>query len=182
MGNFSQISTEQFRKQMRPAAIKIYESLFPGCEIIDLPRTDTGTHVLDQHFGIDSIISLPTGGLITLQEKYREHYYLNYADFTQEYMNAAGTPDESPGEWFKLAAQLYFYGWANAEHTDFEKWLLLDVLAYKVLVEKAGGLENLGTLQQNRKFGCASFYAIPLGLLKPAIIWSSNRMNKGGNN
>ena len=63
---------------------------------------------------------------------------MRWLDFTQEFKNAVGTKHESNGEWFKLGAQLYFYGWASADETEFSKWVILDIAKYKILVEQAG--------------------------------------------
>lgn len=87
-------------------------------------------------------------------------------------MNAAGTEHETEGEWFHLAAQLYFYGWANPKEDGFAAWAILDVVRYKMLVEEAGGLDRIGRLQRNTERGRANFYAIPMETLRPAIIRS----------
>lgn len=167
---FSNLSTVRFQQTMKPAALRIYREIFPGCEVEDLREEGVRVHILDREFGIDSLIKFPSHQWITLQEKYRSHDALRYLDFTQEYMNGVGTSQESPGEWFKLGAQLYFYGWANAEATAFEKWFLMDIAKYKVLVEQAGGLSQLGTLQHNNRHGRASFYAIPAKKLMSCFI------------
>jgi hypothetical protein len=169
---------------MRPHALAIYQQLFPGCEVEDL-RTDGGkVHILDREFGIDLLLTMESGQSITIQEKYREHDFLvnkqfqvepPWPDFTQEYMNAAGTPHEAPGEWFHLAAQLYFYGWAARNKSGFAAWVMLDIPKYKVLVEQAGGLGRLGQLCANKKHGRANFYAIPINRLRRAWIASPSR-------
>ncbi|MFH0824413.1 MAG: ParB/RepB/Spo0J family partition protein [Pseudomonadota bacterium] len=84
---------------------------------------------------------------------------------------------ESPGEWFKLGAQLYFYGWANAEETEFAKWFLMDIAKYKMLVEQKGGLSKLGKLRQNQRHGRASFYAIPVKALMPCFVTDYRRVS-----
>jgi len=168
---FEQLDTEQFRKKMRPSALRIYERLFPGCTLEDLRADGFKVHVLDKEFGIDALINLNCGQWISIQEKYRRNYALKWLDFTQEYMNAAGTEHESPGEWFKLGSQLYFYGWANQDETDFEKWAIIDVAKYKLLVEEYGGLEKMGAKRSNNQHGRASFFAIPITKLMPAIVF-----------
>lgn len=155
---------------MRPYALSIYQRIFPGCYLEDLREQGVRVHVLDREFGIDSLIHLPSAQWISIQEKYRTFDNLKYGDFTQEYKNAVGTPYESEGEWFKLGAQLYFYGWANRQEDGFAKWLLLDIARYKCLVERLGGLDKVGTIRQNCRYGRASFYAIPIEKLKPAIL------------
>ena len=170
MGKFDSLSTVRFQQRMKPAALRIYQSLFPGSRLEDLREDGVNVHILDQEFGIDALLHLGGGQWVSIQEKYRTHGALRYLDFTQEFMNAAGTPQEAPGEWFKLGAQLYFYGWANADETAFEKWALLDIAKYKLLVEDAGGLEQIGTLRTNKAHGRASFYAIPIGILEPCFV------------
>lgn len=156
--------------RMRPAALRIYQRVFPGCEVEDLRGQGVRVHVLDQEFGIDSLIKFPSKQWISIQEKYRDHSALKWLDFTQEYMNAEGTRYEAPGEWFKLSAQLYFYGWATADQSDFEKWAILDVAKYKLIVENAGGLHCVGVKRQNSRHGRASFFAIPIRRLEPAFV------------
>ncbi|MBT9139145.1 MAG: hypothetical protein DDT31_01726 [Syntrophomonadaceae bacterium] len=168
--NFNNLSTVRFQQKLKPAALNIYRRIFPGCELQDLREKGVKVHILDKELGIDSLLYLPSGQWISIQEKYRENEYLKYLDFTQEYMNAAGTPYEKPGEWFKLGAQLYFYGWANKEGSGFEKWVILDIAKYKILVEEAGGLSCLGQYKENARHGKASFYAIPILKLKPAFV------------
>jgi hypothetical protein len=175
---FGGLVMEQFRLRMRPHAIAIYERLFGDCEIQDLREEGVRVHVLDKEFGIDMLLTVPSGQWFTVQEKYREHKFLvepllqvepPCPDFTQEYMNAVGTPHESPGEWFKLGAQLYFYGWARPREDGFAAWVLLNVPRYKMIVEKTpGGIAGLGRLCYNRRHGRATFYAIPVSRLRNA--------------
>ena len=155
---------------MKPSALRLYQQIFPGCRVEDLRGEGVKVHVLDKEFGIDSLLHFPGGQWISIQEKYRRNNALKYLDFTQEYMNAEGTQYEAPGEWFKLGAQLYFYGWANASETAFQKWAILDVAKYKLLVEEAGGLARMGQKRHNRKHGRASFFAIPIQRLQSAFI------------
>jgi hypothetical protein len=172
------LATVQFQARMKPAALRIYHRLFPGCEVEDLREHGVKVHVLDKEFGVDALIHFQTGQWVSIQEKYRTHEALKYLDFTQEYMNAEGTQYESPGEWFKLGSQFYFYGWANKTETDFEKWAILDVARYKLLVERSGGLAALGTKQQNRLHGRSSFFAIPIKKLRPAFVYTYRDLDR----
>ena len=166
---FNEMPEVKFQRGMKPAALSIYRRVFPGSRIEDLRETGVNVHILDQEFGIDALLHLSSGQWISIQEKYRRYRYLRYADFTMEYMNAVGTPFEGPGEWFKLGAQLYFYGWANETETDFEKWAIINIPEFKALVERKGGLEKMGSLKQNSRAGRASFYAIKMKDLRPAF-------------
>lgn len=157
---------------MKPAALKIYSKIFPDCELKDLRERGVRVHILDKEFGIDSLINLKSRQWISIQEKYRTYYYYKTfgADFTQEYFNAVGTIYENPGEWFSLGAQIYFYGWADEKEENFFKWALIDIVKYKIIVEKAGGLEKFGKLQQNIKHGSSNFYSFPIKKIKNAFI------------
>ena len=97
---------------------------------------------LDRDLAIDKVLKLPDGATFTVQEKVRRHYATQYMDFTQEYLNGAGTEYENLGEWFKLNAQLYFYGWSNEEENAIPKWAIIDIVQYKRLVADAGGLDQ----------------------------------------
>lgn len=180
-GSFETLSTECFRKLMRPHAIEIYQRALGATDVMDLREDGVKVHVLDKEFGIDSLIEFESGQWISVQEKYRANDYLvkpwlrliaECPDFTQEYLNAAGTQYEAPGEWFKLGAQLYFYGWANSDNTGFAAWLILNIPRYKLLVETNGGLAALGDLYRNKQHGAATFYCIPVVRLKPAVLVS----------
>ncbi len=161
---------DQFQRQMRPDVTRIYESLFRGCRVEHITGHQGEPDPLDSELGIDAKIHLTQGQWISVQEKFRRHEWLSALDFTQEYYNAVGTEFEEPGEWFHLAAHVYFYGWANEAEDDFAAWVLLDVFRYKLLVDRAGGLGNLGTKHQNDAGGSASFYAIPIENLKSAVL------------
>lgn len=179
MTNFNQLSTVKFQQKMRSAAIEIYKLIFPNCRVEDLRENGLRVHILDQEFGIDSLIRFSSGQWISVQEKYRDHSALKWLDFTQEYINGEGTPYEGPGEWFKLGAQIYFYGWANKSQTAFEKWILLDIPKYKLLVEKAGGLDSIGERRQNKIHGASSFFCIPIRRLEPAALVSFGIFSDG---
>ncbi len=172
--NFDNLRTEIFRKKLRPAAIKIYHKVWPGCEIQDLRTEGIKVHILDKEFGIDTLTTFKSGQWISIQEKYRSYArWSKYKDFTQEYKNADGTIYESPGEWFHLGAQLYFCGWANKSETDFQHWFLMDIAKYKLTIEKLGGLGSVGILKFNEKHGKASFYAIPIETIKHTFLITS---------
>ena len=176
--DFKTLPTEIFRKTLNHKAIEIYKSIYKGCEYsreLDINK--------DRHFSIDATIILQDGQKMTIQEKYRDNKYLRnkylqelppYPDFTQEYKNAVGTPFENEGEYFKLFAQLYFYGWVNSQKTDFKRWCIIDVVKYKDYIQKVG-INNIGALKHNYKHGRASFYAIPIIKLKHCFLHSNFR-------
>ena len=160
-----------FELRMRAAIEDVFRTCFPGCQV-QYTRERDELRRFDEYFAIDTILKLSSGQIITAQQKCRRNQYLKYKDFTQEFTNASGGIYETPGEWFHLAAQLYFYGWADQAENGLAAWVLLDVIKYKILIEQAGGLDKIGTLQRNRVHGSASFYAIPIETLRPAFIGS----------
>ena len=161
-----------FEQRMRGPVERVYQAYFPECKV-RYTREQDELRPFDDHFAIDTILELRSGGIVTAQQKCRRYgYFSQHGDFTQEFMNAAGTKYASRGEWFHLASQIYFYGWANRAEDGFVAWLLLDVVKYRRLVEKNGGLDKIGTLHQNREHGSANFYAIPVKELRAAFIGS----------
>lgn len=169
--SFNNLETEKFRIRMRPQAEKIYKQIWPNCKIMDLRENGVDVHVLDKKFGIDTLSIFKSGQWISIQEKYRRYgTWSKYKDFTQEYMNGVGTPKEEQGEWFHLGAQVYFVGWADIAENYFPYWFLMDIAKYKLIIENNGGLNNVGVLKQNNKHGRASFYGIPIDIIKPAFL------------
>ena len=125
-----------FEQRMRGPVERVYQAYFPECKV-RYTREQDELRPFDDHFAIDTILELRSGGIVTAQQKCRRYgYFLKYRDFTQEYMNAVGSIDESRGEWFHLASQIYFYGWANQAEDGLVAWLLLDVVKYRGLVGK----------------------------------------------
>ena len=140
--------------------------VFPESELVDLRENGVNVHILDKEFGVDCLLNLKSGTWLSVQEKYRDNFALKYNDFTQEYMNGDGRY----GEWFKLGAQLYFYGWANQDNSGFEKWFLMDIVKYKMIIDKMGGIEKVGKLRKNDRCGSATFYTIPIRLIRDSFI------------
>ena len=172
---FEDRGTEQFRVRMRPKAIALYATLFPGCEFVDYRANGERGHILDQEYAIDAELKSPIGCNFTLQEKFRTYEQLvKHGDFTQGWKTRFQTRDVGEGEWFHLNAAYYFYGWANPDESDFAQWILMNIPEYKLIVVRAGGLDKVGRQHPNRKHGQTAFYAIPLATLRPAIIAASN--------
>jgi|GEM_PF-3868517 len=173
--SFDALSTTEFNARMRPVALRLYERLFAGCRLEQVDTSTAQGMVLDRDLGVDCKLHLPTSQWITLQEKFRKYAdYVSYGDFTQEFKNGVGTPYESDGEWFKLGAQLYFYGWASQDETAFVDWVILNIATYKLTINRQGGLDKVGRLVPNHKHGRATFYAIPLERISKAIILSAS--------
>jgi hypothetical protein len=57
------------------------------------------------------------------------------------------------------------------DERGFLKWVLFDTVRLKMEVERARGLAQIGTLRTNSNGG-ATFHAVPICLLSPAVIAS----------
>jgi len=170
MNSFNNLSTVKFQEKMKPAAARIYKSIFPNCRVEDLRSDGFKVHVLDQEFAIDSLLHLDGGQWFSIQEKYRDYPKWGFHDFTQELKNGDGTP----GEWSKLGAQLYFYGWCDPSKSVFLEWFIMDVVKYKILIERGGGIYHVGNVRQNKQHGSATFAGVPYEIIKPAILYSGS--------
>lgn len=169
--------TLDFNSRMKKPAHKIIREAF-GRKFLSKTRVVSLEDLeLDQRAGIDStILFMPTNVSFSIQEKYRTNDKLRFKDFTQELYNAYGTEHQADGEFMHLHATYYFYGWANANETDFAEWFIMDVQAYKMLVLRAGGLGKVpGAVSHvNSAYGKALFYTLPLSFLSSAVLFSSD--------
>lgn len=170
MVEFSQLETVRFQQMLKPPARRIYQHVFPGCEIQDLRDDQKEVHILDKEFGVDSLLIFHDHQWISVQEKFRTNEATKYFDFTLEYLNDDGGMNESPGEYFKLGAQLYFYGWSNPTQDDFMAWMFLDIFRLKLILNRLGGIENAGQKRHNSRHGRASFYCIPIWKIRKSIV------------
>jgi len=167
--SFANLDTmKNVHEPLKPAAAKIYQSIFPECRVENLREQGFKVHVLDKEFGIDTLLHTKSNQWFSIQEKYRSYNALTHHDFTQEVENG----DKSLGEWFKLGAQLYFYGWGNPTNTKFLEWFILDIVMYKKIIEQKGGIYQVGKLQHNEKHGKAKFVSIDLALIQPAMLFT----------
>jgi len=166
--NFNDLLTvKNVQIPLKPAALRIYQSIFPNSKIEDLREKGVKVHILDKEFGIDSLLYLSSGQWFSIQEKYRHLSYWKYHEFTQEFINGDG----SQGEWFSLAAQLYFYGWGDPIESIFYEWFILSIPTYKIIIERLGGIESAGKKFSNEKHGKSKFVAIKYETIEPAIIY-----------
>ncbi len=163
MPSFAELPTVRFAQSMRSHAESIYQNVFPASSYSSVEGSDA-----DRLLGIDAVIRLRSGCRLTLQEKYRSLDALKYGDFTIEARNGDG----SEGEFGHLSAQLYFYGWGDADN-GFLQWLLIDVTQLKMLIDRLGGLAAVGQRMQNSIHGSSVFYCIPLETIMPAVIVSN---------
>lgn len=171
-----------FEEQMTPHIDGIYYKLFSN--LVDIKRSSRDTQTdekilfMDRHLAIDTFLSFKDGTVLTLQEKTRQRYYHDTfgADFTFEYYNDPATKDE--GEWFKLAAQLYFYGYANGSEDGYYKYWIIDVPKLRLHLKNNIGIQQLESryLRHNKPPAKASFFAVPFSIISDdCILYASDR-------
>lgn len=119
---------------MRPAADRLYRSLFPS--MINVERYDhEAKNILDREHGIDACILFDNQQIITLQEKFLSHQYSHYQSLTVEYEQNQFTHEM--GDWTKLACQLYFVGYATAQGDAFASYVVIDFA--RLVIETQNG-------------------------------------------
>jgi len=165
-----------FEESMTPHIDEIYRRTFRG--LTDIKRSDRETAIdskilfMDRELAIDTFLHFMDGTILTLQEKTRKNWFRERygEDFTFEYYNDPITKDE--GEWFKLAAQLYFYGYAKADMSGYEKYWLVDVLKLRLFMKNGIGISALEQrfLKYNKPPCKANFFAVPFTCIDPACI------------
>lgn len=166
---FNDLPTVKFANGLRGAANAIYQEQL-GAKFVDIHNYgDTGL-LLDKALGLDGLLRFPSGNKLSVQEKFRDHDAIKYGDVTFEIRNGDGTQ----GEFDKLAAQLYFYGWATPDGTEFADWILLDVTKLKLEIEFLGGAVHVGMIHRNQTHGSAKFVSIEREILEPAIVKRAN--------
>ena len=161
---------------MTPHIDTIYHRLFRNLTDIHRSSRDTETDerisFMDRELAIDTFLYFNDGTILTLQEKTRKKAILERfgADFTFEYYNDPRTKDK--GEWFKLAAQMYFYGYANANIDGYEKFWLLNVPKLRLFLKNNIGISTLESkyLRQNVPPAKANFFAVPFRIISSDCI------------
>jgi len=153
---------KDFEEQMRPLIDEAYRKVFSAISKITRCEKDENSNqlILDTEFAIDTIIRFIDGSLLTLQEKVRRfEYYKKYNDFTFEYFNNPDT--EEQGEWFKLASQFYFYGFATPDESDFARFYILNVGNFRIFLKKNYGNNLFERVRRNKPPCRANFITIP---------------------
>lgn len=173
MSSFDKNSRETFRCRMLPVADKLYRAMISS--IVDIRRWDKDKErfILDYEYAIDIQFTLTNGMILTGQEKFREFSRKRerlglpqYSDVTVELYNDPIL--KVKGDWFILASQFYFDGFASEDETWFERWVLLDWL--QVVLETIKGNISWRTLGQSDGRAKASFRYTPFDSLPAKCI------------
>lgn len=152
----------EFNLRMQPWADKIYRYLWGDSAKIQRELGD-----LDRQRAIDTIVIPPEGLPISLQEKARRREYFWYYQFTVEYMNNPRRGEK--GEFFKLAANYYFYGYAKVDEKGFFWWRVVDLNSFKKYYHE-GRLEP-DEIKQNKRRSNASFLCFDWARLAELIAY-----------
>lgn len=95
---------------------------------------NTEEHLLDRIYGIDVELTLNTGMVLTIQEKFLSHSYSKYNSLTIEYMQNHMINER--GDWFRIDADLYLIAYLNEKESQFEKWAFIDIPMLKIATSK----------------------------------------------
>ena len=108
----------------------IYKRTLQAVNIRRFSPDDAESFVLDQVFGIDAEITLPTLQVLSCQEKFLSHKYASFNSLTFEHMQEPTTGEE--GDWFRLRADLILIAYFTEDGAAFEKWAVVDVPLLKI--------------------------------------------------
>lgn len=163
---------KDFEESMQPSIDSIYKKCFPN--ILSIKRNtrsneNSKSMFMDIELGIDTIITFKDESIITLQEKTLRHTKQHYQQFTFEYFNQPKIKDK--GEWFKLASQFYFFGYANQSQTGYLQYWIINVGNLRLFLN---GKNINKYLRQNPPPAMANFYAIPFKEFNNNIFYKSN--------
>jgi len=155
MNNF-EVNIE-LSETMQPYTEKILLSIFPSIDKIirtTFDENDEVKQILDKELGVDAIIRFKNQSIITLQEKVRDFCFRNYDDFTIQYYTNRFS--KTKYQWFKLASQLFFYGYVNEKEDGFLKWYIINIPAIRIFLSETKIKEENGIsyfkLQDNHKW------------------------------
>ena len=174
-----------FEEKMTPYIDRIYKGIFKNLYAIHRSdrETEQDTRILfmDRELAIDTFLYFNDGTVLTFQEKTRRKKMLERfgADFTFEYFNDPRKSEQ--GEWFKLAAQLYFYGYANEGMTGYDCFWIIDIAKLRLFLKNNIGIELLERkyLRQNYPPAKANFFAIPFSEIGGDCILCKYNGNEG---
>lgn len=120
--SFDRDPRRQQELRMRPAADNIYRAVF---DVTDIQRFDDheDRHILDRLHAIDVMLMLQNGMILTGQEKFLSPDKAKFQSLTVEYEQDQKTGEQ--GDWFHLASQLYFCGYADPQFTHFQSFVIV---------------------------------------------------------
>jgi len=165
-------SEKDFEESMTPYIDAVYDDVF-GNRLVSIERTDRDKEsdsrlmFMDQELAIDTHLTFRNGSILTFQEKSRRYKYYKFGpDFTFEYYNDPRTKEE--GEWFKLASQLYFYGFANQNELGYYRYWIIHVARLRTQLMSRYPIHWMeeNWLRQNKPPAKSNFFCIPFSVIE----------------
>ncbi len=129
-------------RQRHPQKNVIYRQVFGSGIIINHfgNKSVEEKQILDRNYHIDVEILLPTGAILTGQEKILNFENTHRNTVTIEYMQNRDTGEK--GEFFCLASQFFLGGYMGKNDESIEKWMIIDLLRFMLWLNKEPG--NMG--------------------------------------
>jgi len=168
---------KDFEEKMTSHIDNIYKKLF-GNRLVNIYRSsrdkeqDSKLLFMDMELAIDTHLTFNNGSILTFQEKTLRYSKQKFNQFTFEYYNDPKTKEE--GEWFKLAAQLYYFGYANEQETGYNKYWIINVAKLRTALMSKYTIHEMETkfLRHNKPPAKANFFAIPFNVLEkmPSVV------------
>lgn len=125
--------TKEFKHHIKtlPLIDNVYKTIWSNSKI---KRFEYSANIiLDKEYHIDTEITLQNGSKILGQEKCLSAEFSKYQTFTTEFYQNESTKEK--GEFFNLAAQFYFHGYANKDYSDLTHWYIFRVLDLMLWLE-----------------------------------------------
>jgi len=161
---------KNFEEKMTKHIDQIYREVF-GDKLSKIYRSnrenqdDKKLLFMDIELSIDTHLTFFNGSVLTFQEKTLRYTKQRFNQFTFEYYNDPRTKEE--GEWFKLAAQLYFFGYANKNESGYDKFWILNVAKLRTRLMSKYNMDDMHKfLRHNKPPARANFFAIPFEALE----------------
>lgn len=163
--NFEDDPRRKHELAMRSSIDSIYRQCWPGCQIKRFDHSDDA--ILDIKYGIDVEVKMSNGMVLLGQEKALQYRYRTHRTVTVEYWNDPITKTK-PGDWFHLASQFYFCGYATADGKMLDPWVLLDWM--QVVEATRRGEINWGLRDNSKTNALANFKFVKMKDLPPQTI------------
>jgi len=157
-----------FNERLQSIADAVYSNIWQVKQI----QRNLGS--LDKDRGIDVHLQLVSGLTFDIQEKFRRAEARHYWQFTVEYKNNPVTGE--PGEFYKLAANYYFYAYVNKLENCFTDWFIVDLNSFKEAYNS--GLLKEDELRENTLRSKASFLCFNWSEMSPFIFRESGWQTK----
>lgn len=164
-------NTAEYKQSMimRDACTKAFMDVFKikATDVIRFEKGKDNLHLLDINFHIDGKIILPNGCTLSMQEKALSNKFYSFKTFTMEFYQNRYTKE--PGEFFKIASQIYLHGYADNSEINFIEYHILKVYDLIVWINSTYTISQLEANMRNAGGSRATFISIPYRLIPQNI-------------